>query len=209
VLTTGLVLVAGEITTTARLDIPEIVRSTIRRVGYTADYGFDGDPCAVLVALDRQSPDISQGVDMAHEARHPVSDSEFDRVGAGGRARVGGEQERPRRVTQQVAAWPVPAWLSRLTVPFRLSENVARAFGPASAITRWPNGSKEIANGTVPGSAFTVGLTDRSPPKPTPNTSMSLPLPLVVTTNWLPSGVKATCPGAVVNGNSSRSGVRC
>ena len=46
-------------------------------------------------------------------------------------------------VTQQVAAWPVPAWLSRLTVPFRLSENVARAFGPASAMTRWPNGSKE------------------------------------------------------------------
>ena len=55
VLTTGLVLVAGEITTTARLDIPEIVRSTIRRIGYTADCGFDGDACAVLVALDRQS----------------------------------------------------------------------------------------------------------------------------------------------------------
>jgi S-adenosylmethionine synthetase len=83
VLTTGLVLVAGEITTTARLDIPEIVRSTIRRIGYTADCGFDGDACAVLVALDRQSPDISQGVDMAHEARHSVSESEFDRVGAG------------------------------------------------------------------------------------------------------------------------------
>ncbi|MGH3381633.1 MAG: methionine adenosyltransferase [Actinoallomurus sp.] len=83
VLTTGLVLVAGEITTAAHLDIPEIVRSTIRRIGYTADCGFDGDACAVLVALDRQSPDISQGVDMAHEARHSVSDSEFDRVGAG------------------------------------------------------------------------------------------------------------------------------
>jgi S-adenosylmethionine synthetase len=83
VLTTGLVLVAGEITTAAHLNIPEIVRSTIRRIGYTADCGFDGDACAVLVALDRQSPDISQGVDMAHEARHSVSDNEFDRVGAG------------------------------------------------------------------------------------------------------------------------------
>jgi S-adenosylmethionine synthetase len=77
------VLVAGEITTSAHLDIPEIVRSTVRDIGYTAACGFDGDACSVLTALDRQSPDISQGVDMAHEARHSVSDSELDRVGAG------------------------------------------------------------------------------------------------------------------------------
>jgi S-adenosylmethionine synthetase len=82
-LTTGLALVAGEITTSAQLDIPEIVRSTIREIGYTPACGFDGDACAVLVALDRQSPDISQGVDMAHEARLSLSDSELDRVGAG------------------------------------------------------------------------------------------------------------------------------
>jgi S-adenosylmethionine synthetase len=82
-LTTGLALVAGEITTSASLDIPEIVRSTIRDIGYTSACGFDGDACAVLVALDRQSPDISQGVDMAHEARLSLSDSELDRVGAG------------------------------------------------------------------------------------------------------------------------------
>jgi S-adenosylmethionine synthetase len=83
VLTTGLVLVAGEITTSAHLDIPDIVRSTIRGIGYTPACGFDGDACAVLTALDRQSPDISQGIDMAHEARHDLSDSELDRVGAG------------------------------------------------------------------------------------------------------------------------------
>jgi S-adenosylmethionine synthetase len=83
VLTTGLVLVAGEITTSAHLDIPGIVRSTIRDIGYTPECGFDGDACAVLVALDRQSPDISQGVDMAHEARRLSSESELDRVGAG------------------------------------------------------------------------------------------------------------------------------
>ena len=82
-LTTGLALVAGEITTSAQLDIPEIVRSTIREIGYTSACGFDGDACAVLVALDRQSPDISQGVDLAHEARLSLSDSELDRVGAG------------------------------------------------------------------------------------------------------------------------------
>jgi S-adenosylmethionine synthetase len=82
-LTTGLALVAGEITTSAHLDIPEIVRSTIRDIGYTSACGFDGDACAVLVALDRQSPDISQGVDLAHEARLSLSEGEFDRVGAG------------------------------------------------------------------------------------------------------------------------------
>jgi S-adenosylmethionine synthetase len=82
-LTTGLALVAGEITTSAHLNIPDIVRSTIRDIGYTSACGFDGDACAVLVALDRQSPDISQGVDMAHEARLSLSDSELDRVGAG------------------------------------------------------------------------------------------------------------------------------
>jgi S-adenosylmethionine synthetase len=82
-LTTGLVLVAGEITTATHLDIPDIVRSTIRDIGYTSACGFDGDACAVLVALDRQSPDISQGVDTAHEARLSLSDSEFDHVGAG------------------------------------------------------------------------------------------------------------------------------
>ena len=82
-LTTGLAIVAGEITTSAQLDIQDIVRSTIRDIGYTSACGFDGDACAVLVALDRQSPDISQGVDMAHEARLSLSDSEFDRVGAG------------------------------------------------------------------------------------------------------------------------------
>jgi S-adenosylmethionine synthetase len=82
-LTTGLALVAGEITTSAHLDVPDIVRSTIRDIGYTSACGFDGDACAVLVALDRQSPDISQGVDMAHEARLSLSDSELDHVGAG------------------------------------------------------------------------------------------------------------------------------
>jgi S-adenosylmethionine synthetase len=82
-LTTGLVLVGGEITTSAHLNVPEIARDTIRRIGYTPACGFDGDACAVLVTLDRQSPDIAQGVDMAHEARRSASDDELDRVGAG------------------------------------------------------------------------------------------------------------------------------
>ncbi len=61
--TTGIAVIAGEITTSARVDYPEIVRKTIRRIGYTDDaFGINGDTCSVMVSLDRQSPDISQGV---------------------------------------------------------------------------------------------------------------------------------------------------
>src|SRR5919106_4972690 len=66
---TGLVLVSGEITTETYVDIPSIVRETIRRIGYDRpEYGFDSKSCAVLTAIDEQSPDIAQGVDTAYEA---------------------------------------------------------------------------------------------------------------------------------------------
>ncbi len=68
---TGYVLVTGEISTTAQLDIPAIVRKTVTEIGYTgAEIGFDGNTCAVMVAIDRQSPDIAMGVDRALEARN-------------------------------------------------------------------------------------------------------------------------------------------
>src|SRR4051794_33820771 len=67
---TGLVIVSGEITTETYVDIPEIARETIRRIGYDrAKYGFDAETCAVITAIDEQSPDIAQGVDTAYEAR--------------------------------------------------------------------------------------------------------------------------------------------
>ena len=80
--TTGLVLVFGEITTSAYVDIQKVVRDTIKSIGYTrAKYGFDGDTCAVMVAIDEQSPDIAQGVDASLETRE-TSSSEED-LGAG------------------------------------------------------------------------------------------------------------------------------
>jgi S-adenosylmethionine synthetase len=82
-LTTGLVVVAGEITTPGQLDIAAIVRDTIRRIGYTSACGFDAESCGVLSALDKQSPDIAQGVDTAHETRDGASTEDLDRVGAG------------------------------------------------------------------------------------------------------------------------------
>ena len=82
---TGLIVVSGEISTTTYVDIPEIARETVRKIGYTnAAYGFDCETCAVINAIDRQSPDIAQGVDKAYEARHePGDDDERDVAGAG------------------------------------------------------------------------------------------------------------------------------
>src|SRR5246127_2454598 len=82
---TGLVVVSGEISTHTYVDIQEVARETIRKIGYTdADLGFSADSCAVLNAIDKQSPDIAQGVDKAYEARTDASDDdELDVAGAG------------------------------------------------------------------------------------------------------------------------------
>ena len=82
--TTGLVLVAGEITTNCYIDITKIVRDTIREIGYTrAKFGFDCDTCAVITAIDEQSPDIAQGVDHAIDAMGEMSEIEVHEIGAG------------------------------------------------------------------------------------------------------------------------------
>ncbi len=86
---TGFVLVTGEITTNAYVDIPKIARETIKEIGYTkSEYGFDGNTCAVLVAIDEQSSDIAMGVDKAFEAKHEsaenkMTDEEIEAIGAG------------------------------------------------------------------------------------------------------------------------------
>ena len=82
---TGFVLVTGEITTKAQLDIPSIVRKTVNEIGYNdAKTGFDGHTCAVMVALDQQSPDIAMGVDKALEAKeNKMSDEQIEAIGAG------------------------------------------------------------------------------------------------------------------------------
>jgi S-adenosylmethionine synthetase len=82
-ITTGLVVVAGEITTDIYVDIPRLVRERIREIGYTrAKFGFDADTCGVIVALDEQSPDIAQGIDASFEVQHGDQDP-LDQVGAG------------------------------------------------------------------------------------------------------------------------------
>ncbi|MFM9918123.1 methionine adenosyltransferase [Lacisediminihabitans sp. H27-G8] len=157
--TTGLVHVAGEVTTSGYVDIPSIVRDRIWNIGYnSSDVWFDGRSCGVSVSIGGQSPDIAQGVDDAFESREESSIDDLDRQGAGDQGIMFGYA-----TTETPEFMPVPIWLAH-----RLAERLAEVRKSGMVDYLRPDGKTQVTvgyDGIVPRTVETVVLSTQHSPK--------------------------------------------
>jgi len=148
--TTGLVHVAGEVTTSSYVDIPGIVRKTITDIGYTgSDVWFDGRSCGVEISIGAQSPDIAQGVDHAFESREGTSADDLDKQGAGDQGIMFGYATNETSVLM-----PLPIWLAH-----RMSERLAEVRHSGLVDFLRPDGKTQVTigyDGTKPATVETV-----------------------------------------------------
>lgn len=156
--TTGLVHVAGEVTTSGYVEIPAIVRERITAIGYnSSDVWFDGRSCGVSISIGGQSPDIAQGVDHAFEARERASDDALDLQGAGDQGIMFGYATR-----ETPELMPVPIWLAH-----RLAERLAAVRKQGELDYLRPDGKTQVTigyDGQVPKTIETVVLSTQHSP---------------------------------------------
>ncbi|MEY3889749.1 MAG: hypothetical protein RI931_871 [Actinomycetota bacterium] len=156
--TTGLVHVAGEVTTSGYVEIPRLVREKIKDIGYTSsDIGFDGDSCGVSVSIGQQSPDIAQGVDAGFETREGGSADRYDRQGAGDQGIMFGYATNETKTLMPTA----------ISVAHRLSEKLAAVRKTGEVPFLRPDGKTQVTvgfEGTVPKTIEAVVLSTQHNP---------------------------------------------